>query len=100
MSADNRSGRSSFLDHLKGWARSVKSQLHALYLACRDARVPWYAKALGALVLAYALSPVDLIPDFVPVLGYLDDIVLIRVLSVSVHNPKEIYAIEGEIRGG
>ncbi|UCG00143.1 MAG: DUF1232 domain-containing protein [Spirochaetaceae bacterium] len=46
-------------------------------MAYRDPRVPWYAKAFGALVLAYALSPIDLIPDFIPVLGYLDDMVLI-----------------------
>lgn len=66
-----------FFDRWKGWARKVKSQLYTLYLAYKDPRVPWYAKAFGALVLAYALSPLDLIPDFIPVLGYLDDIVLI-----------------------
>jgi uncharacterized membrane protein YkvA (DUF1232 family) len=58
-------------------ARLLKSQLYALYLAYRDPRVPWHAKAFGAVVLAYALSPIDLIPDFIPVLGYIDDIVLI-----------------------
>ena len=49
----------------------------ALYLAARDPRVPWYAKAVAVAVVAYALSPIDLIPDFIPVLGYLDDVVLV-----------------------
>ncbi len=58
------------LDLLKGWARTIKRDVHALYLASRDPRVPWY-KALALLVAGYALSPIDLIPDFVPVLGYI-----------------------------
>jgi uncharacterized membrane protein YkvA (DUF1232 family) len=49
----------------------------ALWLAARDARTPWYAKAVAALVAAYALSPIDLIPDFIPILGYLDDLVIV-----------------------
>jgi uncharacterized membrane protein YkvA (DUF1232 family) len=57
--------------------RSLKRDLVAIALAVRDPRVPWYAKAVGACVVAYALSPIDLIPDFVPVLGYLDDLVLV-----------------------
>lgn len=55
----------------------LKRDTYAVYLACRDPRVPWYAKALGAVILAYALSPIDLIPDFIPVLGYFDDLILI-----------------------
>ena len=62
---------------LKEWARAIKRDVHALYLAGRDPRVPWYVKALAIAVAAYALSPIDLIPDFIPVLGYLDDLVLI-----------------------
>lgn len=62
---------------LKAWARSVKRDVQALYLAARDPRVPWYAKAIAALVAAYALSPIDLIPDFIPVLGYLDDLIIV-----------------------
>jgi uncharacterized membrane protein YkvA (DUF1232 family) len=58
-------------------ARALKVQTIALYYAMRDPRVPWYAKAWGAVVVAYAFSPIDLIPDFIPVLGYLDDLVLI-----------------------
>jgi uncharacterized membrane protein YkvA (DUF1232 family) len=62
---------------LKNWARSIKTEVVALYLAARDPRVPWYAKAVAAAVAAYALSPIDLIPDFIPVLGYLDDLILV-----------------------
>ncbi len=58
-------------------ARAIRRETYALYLACRDPRVPWYAKVLGGAVLAYALSPLDLIPDFIPVLGYLDDLIII-----------------------
>ena len=64
-------------DRLKKWAQNVKRDILALYLAARDPRVPWHAKALAALVAAYALSPIDIIPDFIPVLGYLDDLVVL-----------------------
>ena len=57
--------------------RNLKRDVVAIAFALRDPRVPWYAKAVGACVVAYALSPIDLIPDFVPVLGYLDDLVLV-----------------------
>jgi len=62
---------------LKQWARSLKRHIGALYLASRDARVPLPAKWIIVLVLAYALSPIDLIPDFIPVIGYLDDLLLL-----------------------
>ena len=62
---------------LRQWARALKRDTVALYLAARDPRVPWYAKIVAASVAAYALSPIDLIPDFIPVLGYLDDIILV-----------------------
>lgn len=62
---------------LSSWARSVKRDTIALYLAARDPRTPWYAKALAAVVVAYALSPIDLIPDFIPVLGYVDDLLIL-----------------------
>jgi len=59
------------------WARNLKRDVVALYLAAGDPRVPWYAKAVAAVVAAYALSPIDLIPDFIPLLGYLDDVILL-----------------------
>ena len=65
---------------MKSWrekVRRLRTEVYALSLALRDPRVPWYAKALAGIVVAYALSPVDLIPDFIPVLGYVDDLVLI-----------------------
>jgi uncharacterized membrane protein YkvA (DUF1232 family) len=61
----------------KVWAKSLKRDIVALWLAARDARVPWHAKAVAGAVAAYALSPVDLIPDFIPVLGYLDDLLIV-----------------------
>ena len=67
------------LDGLKARARGLKRETYALYLVARDPRTPWYAKVLAGAVVAYALSPVDLIPDFVPVLGYLDDLVIVPV---------------------
>lgn len=65
------------LDRLRQWARRLKADVHALALAARHPEVPWYAKALAVIVAAYAVSPIDLIPDFIPVLGYLDDLVLL-----------------------
>lgn len=62
---------------LKHWARVLRRDTHAIYLAARDPRVPWYAKALALAIAAYALSPIDLIPDFIPVLGYLDDLIIV-----------------------
>ena len=64
----------------EGWkakARKLKQEVHALYLASRDRRVPWHARVLAVVVVAYAFSPIDLIPDPIPVLGYLDDLILI-----------------------
>jgi uncharacterized membrane protein YkvA (DUF1232 family) len=62
---------------LRAWARRVKRDIVALWLAARDPRVPWPAKLLAGTVAAYALSPIDLIPDFIPVLGYLDDLLIV-----------------------
>jgi len=61
----------------KNWAAALKEDTYALYLASRDPRVPLVAKFIVVLVVAYALSPIDLIPDFIPVLGYLDDMLLL-----------------------
>ena len=65
------------LAHWRQAARRLKAETLALYFSIRDPRTPWYARLAGALVVAYALSPLDLIPDFVPVLGYLDDLILV-----------------------
>jgi len=65
------------LNRLKNWARVLRRDLHATWLAARDPRVPWHAKAVALFVTAYAFSPIDLIPDFVPVLGYLDDLIIV-----------------------
>jgi uncharacterized membrane protein YkvA (DUF1232 family) len=65
------------LASLKRWARVIKRDVVALWLAARDPRVPWYAKAVAAGVAAYALSPIDLIPDFIPIVGYLDDLIIV-----------------------
>lgn len=62
---------------VKRWAKALKRDVLALWLAARDSHVPWYAKALAGAVAAYALSPIDLIPDFIPVLGYFDDLVIV-----------------------
>ena len=67
----------TIIKSLKLWAHAIKRDVVALWLAARDPRVPWYAKAAAGAVAAYALSPVDLIPDFVPVLGYLDDLIIL-----------------------
>ncbi|MEI6136910.1 MAG: YkvA family protein [Chloroflexota bacterium] len=72
------------IERLRQRARSIKRDTYALYLACRDPRVPWYAKVCAGAVVVYALSPIDLIPDFIPVLGYLDDLILVPVGIVLV----------------
>jgi len=80
-----------------GWkerARGLKRETYAVYLACRDPRVPWYGRLLAACVVGYAFSPIDLIPDFVPVLGYLDDLLLIPlgIAAVLKTIPPEVMA--------
>lgn len=84
----------SIVARLRTWAREATRDVHAIYLAARDPRVPWYAKAAALCVAAYALSPIDLIPDFVPVLGYLDDVILVPlgILLVARLIPPAILA--------
>jgi uncharacterized membrane protein YkvA (DUF1232 family) len=67
----------SLLERLKAWARALKRDVLALWIAARDRRTPWTAKVLAGAVAAYALSPIDLIPDFIPIVGYLDDVILL-----------------------
>lgn len=65
---------------IKSWktkSTQLKSEIYALYLAYKHPRTPWYAKVLAALILGYVLSPIDLIPDFIPVIGYLDDLIIV-----------------------
>ncbi len=89
MTASSES--TSTTGRLRAWARGIKRDVQALYLCARDPRVPWYAKALAATVAAYALSPIDLIPDFIPVIGYLDDLIIVPlgiVLAVRLIPPE------------
>ena len=75
-------------------ARHLKRETYALYFAVRDPRVPWYAKALAAGIVGYAFSPIDLIPDFIPVLGYLDELVILPlgVMAVRAMIPEGVLA--------
>jgi uncharacterized membrane protein YkvA (DUF1232 family) len=89
---------------LAGWARSIKRDIYAVYLASRDPRTPWFAKAVAIGVVAYALSPIDLIPDFIPVLGQLDELVIlplgiwlvVRLIPPDVMNEHRAAAIVAE----
>jgi uncharacterized membrane protein YkvA (DUF1232 family) len=73
------SGRAlkALMSRAKTWARALRRDAHAIFLASRDPRVPWAVKLLALAVAGYALSPIDLIPDFIPVLGYLDDLIIV-----------------------
>ncbi len=94
------------LDFLKTRAKALKRETMALYFVYRDPRTPWYAKAWALVVVAYALSPIDLIPDFVPVLGYLDDLILvpagialaIRLIPAGVMEAARLAATQAEGR--
>jgi uncharacterized membrane protein YkvA (DUF1232 family) len=76
----------------KAKSKQLKNDVYALYLASKHPKTPWYAKALAILIIGYALSPVDLIPDFIPVIGYIDDLLLIPAgISLLIRMiPKEI----------
>ena len=69
---------------VRSWAGALRRDVHAIYLASRDGRVPWYAKGLALLIAAYAASPIDLIPDFIPVLGHLGIWLLLRLIPADV----------------
>ena len=74
-------------------AKQLRTEIHALYLASRDPRVPWYAKAIMVLTIAYAISPIDLIPDFIPVLGQIDDLIIVPAgISLAIKMiPKNVF---------
>ena len=84
----------SVLGRSKQRAKTIKRDTYVVYLACRDPRTPWYAKWFAGGVVAYALSPIDLIPDFIPVLGYVDDLILIPLgIALAVRMiPKAVLA--------
>ncbi len=67
----------SIIDSWKRRARELRTETYAMYLACRDPRTPWYARLVAALVVGYAFSPIDPIPDFIPLLGFLDELVVL-----------------------
>jgi uncharacterized membrane protein YkvA (DUF1232 family) len=75
----------SAIEKWKQRASKLKTETFALYLAYKDPRTPWYAKAFAGLVVAYAFSPIDLVPDFIPVLGYLDDLILVPLGVALAH---------------
>jgi len=66
-----------WIDGVKRWARELKREIFAVWIAARDPRTPVAAKVVGGIIAAYAISPIDLIPDFIPVLGYLDDLLIV-----------------------
>ena len=79
---------------LKERAKQLKTDIPAVFLALKDKKTPWYAKLFAALTVVYALSPIDLIPDFIPVLGYLDDLILLPLLVALTVKciPKDVFA--------
>ena len=84
---------------VRAWAKALKRDVLALWLAARDPRTPWYVKVLAAAVAGYALSPIDLIPDFLPVIGYLDDLLLIPLgiaLCVKLLQPELMNELRAE----
>ena len=91
---DSSASKISLIARLKTWARGIKRDVVTVYFAARDPQAPWGARMLAALVAAYALSPIDLIPDFIPVLGYLDDLLIVPLglLLVMRVMPSEVLA--------
>ena len=82
------------MSNLKRWIRAARLEVHAIYLTLGDRRVPWHVRALAICVVAYALSPIDLLPDFIPVMGYGDDWIVVTLGSLAVAQllPPEVIA--------
>ena len=80
--------------NLKDRAKQLKTDIPAVFLALKDKKTPWYAKVVAALTVAYALSPIDFIPDFIPVLGYLDDLIILPLLVMLTVKfiPDDVFA--------
>ncbi|WP_152393268.1 YkvA family protein [Paenibacillus guangzhouensis] len=95
------------LKKLIGWAKQLKGKVFVLFFAYKDPHTPWYAKLWAVCVVAYAFSPIDLIPDFIPVLGYLDDVILVpigitialRLIPLAVIKDCTIQAEERLLKG-
>jgi uncharacterized membrane protein YkvA (DUF1232 family) len=90
------------LETLKSRARALKTEAFAIYLAAKDPRTPWYAKALIFFVVAHTFSPIDLIPDFIPVLGYLDDLIITPLglaLSIRLIPPEVLAEARSRVAG-
>ena len=95
------------IEKWRAGAKRLRSETYAMYLAYRDPRVPWHAKAFAALVVSYAFSPIDLIPDFIPILGYLDDLILVpagialalRMIPPEVMEEARLRSIEAMTAG-
>ena len=93
------------LDQLKTRARQLKREVHTVAIAARDPRTPWYVKALIFFVVAHTLSPIDLIPDFIPILGYLDDLIItpgglwlaVRLIPPEVMEEARAVAATGDV---
>jgi uncharacterized membrane protein YkvA (DUF1232 family) len=86
---------------LESWARGLKVEVYALYLAYRDPRVSWYARVFAAVIVGYAFSPIDLIPDVIPVLGYLDDLIVVPLgvaLAIKMIPPHVLAECRGKAR--
>ena len=82
------------MEKIKAWAKNLKRQTFVLYLAYKDNRVPWYAKLFIIGVVSYAFSPIDLIPDFIPILGFLDEVIIlpIGIMFALKMIPKDVIA--------
>jgi uncharacterized membrane protein YkvA (DUF1232 family) len=90
------------LETLKSRARALKNEVLAIYLAAKDPRTPWYAKALVFFVVAHTFSPIDLIPDFIPVLGYLDDLIITPLglaLAIRLIPPEVLAEARSQVAG-
>ena len=96
---DDRNGTGR-LARLRRWAGAVKQDVVALYIAARDPRVPWHVKLAATAIAAYALSPIDPIPDFIPVLGYLDELILLPIAIFFVIKMIPDPLMAGVPRGG
>ncbi|OME94869.1 MULTISPECIES: YkvA family protein [Paenibacillus] len=87
------------MDRIKKWAEMLKRKVFLLYFAYKDSRTPWYAKIFAICVVAYAFSPIDLIPDFIPVLGYLDDVILVPLgIAITLKMIPEAVVQEHELQ--